>query len=89
MKPNKTRAPDKTVLGVSMPKDLKERIHRLAELDRRNMAQWCVVQLEKAVEELESTVLAADPPQVIHPPLTSMEDPAEKQSAPESIQRAR
>jgi len=58
MKPNKTRAADKTVLGVSMPKSLKLRITRLAEADHRNMAQWCVVQLEKAVSELEAVAPA-------------------------------
>jgi hypothetical protein len=71
MKPNKTRAADKTVLGVSMPKSLKLRITRLAEADHRNMAQWCVVQLEKAVSELEAVAPA---------PLESLPDSANKRS---------
>ena len=46
-----------------MPKALKDKIAALAVADRRNMAQWCVVQLEKAVAELESARLKAnDPP---------------------------
>ena len=72
MKPNKTRAADKTVLGVSMPKSLKDRITRLAQADHRNMAQWCVVQLEKAVQELESAAAPA--------PLKSLPDSANKRS---------
>jgi len=71
MKPNKTRAADKTVLGVSMPKSLKLRITRLAEADHRNMAQWCVVQLEKAVSELEAVAPA---------PLKSLPDSANKRA---------
>ena len=66
MSENKKRAADKTVLGVSMPKILKERIARLADADHRNMAQWAVVQLEKIVNELE----AAQQPQM--PPLQSL-----------------
>jgi hypothetical protein len=52
MKRNKARAADKTTLGVSMPKTLKCKILQAAEADHRNMAQWCVVQLEKALQEL-------------------------------------
>ena len=75
MKPNKTRAADKTVLGVSMPKSLKLRITRLAEADHRNMAQWCVVQLEKAVSELEAAA-----PAKTAAPLKSLPDSANKRS---------
>jgi len=53
MNVNKDRAKDKTVLGVSMPKSLKERIQRVADADHRDMAPWCVIQLEKAVAKLE------------------------------------
>lgn len=35
-----------------MPKTLKCKILQAAEADHRNMAQWCVVQLEKALQEL-------------------------------------
>ena len=64
MKANKARADDKTVLGVSMPKELKERIALLAHADHRNMAQWCVVQLEKAVAELEAATVVPPAPLV-------------------------
>jgi hypothetical protein len=52
MKRNKARAADKTTLGVSMPKTLKCKISEAAEADRRNMASWCCIQLEKALKEL-------------------------------------
>jgi len=52
MERNKARAADKTTLGVSMPKALKCKILEAAEADRRNMASWCVIQLEKALKEL-------------------------------------
>lgn len=35
-----------------MPKTLKCKISQAAEADRRNMASWCVIQLEKALAEL-------------------------------------
>lgn len=53
MEINKTRAANKTVLGISMPIELKNKILKHAQADHRNMAQWCVVQLEKAVREIE------------------------------------
>jgi len=53
MKRNKARASNKTVLGVSMPIELKNKIFKHAQADHRNMAQWCVVQLEKAVGIIE------------------------------------
>ena len=74
MSANKSRADDQTVLGVSMPKTLKDRIAKLADADRRSMAQWSVMQLEKAVSELENKLAQtadANPPQTTdpnHPP---------------------
>lgn len=56
-----------------MPKALKDRITRLAEADHRNMAQWCVVQLEKAVQELELSTAAPAP-------LKALPDSANKRS---------
>ena len=53
MKRNKARASNKTVLGVSMPIELKNKIFKHAQADHRNMAQWCVVQLQKAVRDIE------------------------------------
>ena len=53
MSAKKDRAEDKTVLGVSMPKELKERIAAIAKKDHRDMAPWCVIQLENAVREIE------------------------------------
>ncbi len=35
-----------------MPKTLKCKISEAAEADRRNMASWCCIQLEKALKEL-------------------------------------
>lgn len=68
MSANKTRADDQTVLGVSMPKTLKARILKLADVERRSMAQWSVIQLERIVAELESQQSAA--------PLKSVPDSA-------------
>jgi len=65
MSANKTRADDQTVLGVSMPKTLKARILKLADGERRSMAQWSVMQLERIVAELETqqaAALSAKPP---------------------------
>ena len=59
MKSNKDRAEDKTVLGVSMPKSLKDRIAAIARDDHRDMAPWCVIQLEKAVAEIEAVSMEA------------------------------
>ena len=53
MERNKKRAPDKTTLGISMTKTLKCKISKAAEADHRNMAQWCVVQLEKILGHKE------------------------------------
>lgn len=53
MQRNKTRAANKTVLGISMPIELKNKILKHAQADHRNMAQWCVVHLEKAVRVIE------------------------------------
>lgn len=48
------RSPDQTILGISMPKELKNRIKEAAQKDRRPMAQWCVIQLEEILKDLES-----------------------------------
>ena len=51
---NKGRADTQTVLGVSMPKELKDRIKRAAAIENRTMANWCVHHLDRIVRELES-----------------------------------
>jgi hypothetical protein len=56
------RRPDQTILGVSMPKELKARIKTAAAADRRPMATWAVLQLERICDELE----AAAPPKRSH-----------------------
>jgi len=61
MKKNKDRSEDQAVLGVNMPKELRDRIRKIAEADRRGMAPWCVIQLEKAVEEIEAKMASSEP----------------------------
>ena len=63
MKSNKDRSEDQTVLGVSMPIELKNRIKAIAHGDHRGMAPWCVIQLETAVAAVEAEISAkASPP---------------------------
>ena len=40
-------------LGIRLPGDLKERIRRAAETDRRSMNSQIVVLLERALQSLE------------------------------------
>jgi hypothetical protein len=54
------RPENSAILGVSMPLALKLRIKRLADADKRTMASWAAIHLEKVVEELE----AASKPQL-------------------------
>ena len=51
---NKGRAPGVTVLGVPMPQLLKDRIKQAADLDRRTMADWSRLELEKAANAVIS-----------------------------------
>lgn len=41
-----------------MPLALKRRIKILADLDKRTMASWAAIQLEKVVEDVEKSKLA-------------------------------
>ena len=60
---NHQRGKDKTVLGVSMTKELKARIEKAAGIEKRTMANWAAYQLEKIVTELEAELAAqATPP---------------------------
>ena len=56
-----TRSPDQTVLGVSMSKDLKDRIKALADADDRTMAKWCALQLARIVQDLNQSKIQATP----------------------------
>ena len=48
------RAEDQTLLGVSMSKDLKERIRAAAEKEKRPMANWCAFHLERLLDEMDA-----------------------------------
>lgn len=52
-KRNHDRSKDQTILGVTMTKELKEKIKRAAALEHRNMANFAVHYLTKAVQECE------------------------------------
>jgi hypothetical protein len=65
------RSNDNDVLGVSMTKDLKNRIKALADADDRPMATWCAIHLKKMVETMEAAAPA---------PLKSLPEPANKRS---------
>ena len=47
---NKGRAPGMTLLGVPMPVELKDKIKKAADLDRRKMADWSRLELEHAAD---------------------------------------
>jgi predicted DNA-binding protein len=57
--PKGKRAEESTLLGVSMPKELKERIKAAAENERRSMANWCVHHLEVLLDQLEDPISSA------------------------------
>lgn len=48
------RSPDQTILGVSMPKTLKEKIAQAAKKEKRSMANWCVNELTRIVDDLDA-----------------------------------
>ena len=48
------RSETNDVLGVSMSKELKARIKKLADLDHRPMATWCALHLEQLVKHMEA-----------------------------------
>ena len=48
------RSPDNTSLTISLSKQLKQRIETAADEDRRKVSPWCVIQLEKILDELEA-----------------------------------
>jgi hypothetical protein len=50
----KDRSPDQTVLGVSLPKDLKERIRKAADRENRTMANWSAFHLKLVIEQIEA-----------------------------------
>ena len=52
------RPENSAILGVSMPLALKLRIKRLAEADKRTMASWAAIHLEKVVDEIEGQATA-------------------------------
>ena len=81
-KPNMARNPDSPILGVSMSKQLKDRIKALADKERRTMANWCVIQLENAVEALESAQSGRNQDAPGYQPLNSVEALAQKKPAP-------
>ena len=53
-KPKPTRNPENTSLTISLPKVLKSRIERAAKDDRRPVSPWCVIELEKILDRIES-----------------------------------
>jgi hypothetical protein len=69
---NKGRAPGQTILGVSMSKDLKEKIKRAAKSENRTMANWCVHHLEKILDAMEG---AAPAPLLRSQPMILNESP--------------
>jgi hypothetical protein len=54
------RPENSAILGVSMPLSLKLRIKRLADADKRTMASWAAIHLEKVVKDLELSLVAED-----------------------------
>lgn len=48
------RNPQNTSLTISLPKDLKSRIEEAAKEDRRPVSPWCVIQLEKILDEIDA-----------------------------------
>lgn len=48
------RAKDSDMLGVSMSKDLKERIRAAAAKEHRPMANWCAYHLERILDEMDA-----------------------------------
>jgi len=49
------RGLDSDMLGVSMSKDLKERIRAAASKEKRPMANWCAFHLERLLDEMEAS----------------------------------
>jgi hypothetical protein len=50
----KDRSPDQTLLGVSLPKALKERIRKAAARENRTMANWSAHHLGLVIEQIEA-----------------------------------
>ena len=75
------RSEDNDVLGVSMPRELKNRIKALADADHRPMATWCAVHLKKLVEKMEAEAAATEPPDLVKPKTP----PAENRRKSDSI----
>lgn len=48
------RSDSQTTLTISLPKILKTRIEAAAAKDNRKVSNWCVVELEKILDELEA-----------------------------------
>lgn len=51
---NHDRAADQTILGVSLPKELKERIKKASEIEGRTMANFATFYLKQAVDKFEA-----------------------------------
>lgn len=65
-----------------MPKSLKERIRLAAEKDRRDMAPWAVIQLEKILDDLEREHAEEEQRQSQHhAPLESVKAPRKSKKA--------
>jgi hypothetical protein len=47
------RSVENTTLTISLTKRLKNRIEEAAAEDRRKVSPWCVIQLEKILDDLE------------------------------------
>jgi hypothetical protein len=60
------RSAENTTLTISLTKRLKERIEEAAAEDRRKVSPWCVIQLERILDELEG---AGKEPRA-YPPMT-------------------
>jgi hypothetical protein len=69
MKTNPRRSEDNTTLTISLPKSLKNRLQTAASADSRKISPWCVLQLEKVVDRLES--------QTPQPMITALPDPGD------------
>jgi hypothetical protein len=81
---NKGRAPGQTILGVSMSKDLKEKIKRAAKAENRTMANWCVHHLEKILDAMdgnENPPLSRSHPMMLND--TPIDQPEEKANGTE------
>ena len=50
----KDRSPNQTLLGVSLPKDLKERIRKAAARENRTMANWSAYYLRLVVDKIDA-----------------------------------